>query len=139
VADELDATVVEREETPVMCLRAGGLDRIGATWERLEAAVGSPGGRRFSGAMEVPAMEYRACVELQEGDDPAALGLEVAVLPGGAYLRTRLHGEPPGVHQEIAPIFERLVTLAGHDPTRPSLEHYRRRDEIDLFLPIAPP
>jgi hypothetical protein len=31
---------------------------------------------------------------------------------------------------------EAVVPLRGRDETRPSLEHYRRHDEIDLLLPI---
>jgi hypothetical protein len=37
----------------------------------------------------------------------------------------------------IAPTFDELVRRAEPDPSRPSIEHYRRRDEIDLLLPIA--
>jgi hypothetical protein len=73
---------------------------------------------------------------LREGDDPQALGLETGMLPGGRYLRTRLHGEPPDVYGRIGPTFEALVATTPPDESRPSLEHYRRRDEIDLLLPV---
>jgi hypothetical protein len=53
-------------------------------------------------------------------DDPAALGLESGRLPGGRYLRTRLRGEPRQL-----------------DESSPSIEFYRRHDEIDLLLPVA--
>jgi DNA gyrase inhibitor GyrI len=81
--------------------------------------------------------EYRACVEAREGDDPTALGLESGRLPGGRYLRTRLRGEPPQVYERIAPTFGALVKTTRPDETRPSIEFYRRRDEIDLLLPVA--
>ena len=88
------------------------------------------------GAVEESAA-YLACAERKEGDDPDALGLESLVLPGGRYLRERLHGEPPGVYDQIAPAFQTLAEQAEVDETRPSIEFYRRRDEIDLLLPVT--
>ena len=72
----------------------------------------------------------------RDGDDPEALGLESGSLPGGRYLRARLRGEPPDVYERIAPTFAALESAARQDTTRPSLELYRRRDEIDLLLPV---
>jgi hypothetical protein len=63
-------------------------------------------------------------------------GLESGTLPGGRYLRARPRGEPPGVYERIGPTFDELVRERKPDETRPSLGHYRRRDEIDLLLPI---
>jgi hypothetical protein len=57
-------------------------------------------------------------------------------LPGGRYLRARLRGDPPGLYERIKPTFDELIREAAADETRPSLEHYRRHDEIDLLLPI---
>jgi hypothetical protein len=33
--------------------------------------------------------------------------------------------------------FEELMKHASSDETRPSIEFYRRHDEIDLLLPVA--
>jgi hypothetical protein len=130
------ATVVERPEVPVMCVRASDdLPDIRAAWEKLESIVPLQG-RKFFGAVEV-GVAYLACAERKEGDDPDALGLESLVLPGGRYLRERLRGEPPDVYDQIAPGFQTLAEQAEVDPTRPSIEFYRRRDEIDLLLPVA--
>jgi len=109
---------------------------IGRGWERLEAVVGLRG-RKFFGAFDPSTREYRACVQVREGDDPAALGLESGTLPGGRYLRARLRGEPPEVYERIGPTFEAMVETARPDRTRPSLELYRRRNEIDLLLPVV--
>ena len=77
------------------------------------------------------------CVQVREGDDPTALGLEPGTLPGGRYLRARLRGEPPEVYERIGPTFATLVKAARPDPPRPSLEFCRHRDEIDVLLPVA--
>jgi hypothetical protein len=61
-------------------------------------------GRKFFGTFDSSTREYRVCVQVNEGDDPAAaLGLESGTLPGGRYLRARLRGEPPGVYERIGP------------------------------------
>ena len=131
------AQPVEREPTPVMFVRCGdAVAEIQATWARFEQLVGLRG-RRFYGAYYPPTKEYRVCAELREGDDAEALGLESGELPGGRYLRARLRGEPPAVYERIGPIFEALVRRATQDERRPSIELYRRRDEIDLLLPVA--
>jgi hypothetical protein len=87
---------------------------IGRAWERLEATTGLRG-RKFFGAFYPATGEYRACVQAQEGDDPAALGLQSGRLPGGP------------LPQDAAP----RRAAAGVRAHR----HVLR--EIDLLLPIA--
>lgn len=131
------ASVVLRSEVHVMFLRTSNLPQdIGRGWARLEELVGTRG-RKFYGALDLPTGEYRVCVELKANDDPVALGLETGVLPGGRYLRARLVGEPPAVYDRIGPAFNHLERVVPPDPTRPEIEFYRKRDEIDLLLPIA--
>ena len=137
VPDDVVATPVERAETEVMFLRTADEPvEMRRGWERLEAVVGLRG-RRFFGAFDPATREYRVCVQVREGDDPAALGLERGTLPGGRYLRARLRGEPPALYERIGPTFEALVSSATPDETRPSIEFYRGRDEVDLLLPVA--
>ena len=129
--------VVERDDVPVMFRRV--IDEPAAIrrgWAELEEAVGSLRGRKFYGAFDPTSSEYRVCVALREGDDPEALSLEIGTLPGGRYLQVRLQGEPPAVYDLIGPTFERLARRPDRDPDRPELEFYRRRDEIDLLLPV---
>jgi DNA gyrase inhibitor GyrI len=109
---------------------------MGPAWERLEGLTGTRG-RKFFGAFYPSTKEYRVCVQVKEGDHPAALGLEVDTLPGGRYLRERIRGEPPALYERIAPTFGELLKQATSDETRPSIEFYRRHDEIDLLLPLA--
>jgi hypothetical protein len=137
VSEELSASPVERDELAVLFIRTpDDPEQFGPAFQRLEELVGTRG-RKFYGAFYPGKNEYRACVVTKDEDDPAALGLEAGTLPGGRYLRTRLRGEPPELYGRIAPTFDKLVALAAADHTRPSLEFYRRHDELDLFLPIA--
>ena len=128
---------VERSEIAVMFLPTQVEPaKMQVAWALLEELVGLRG-RKFFGAFNPSTGEYRVCVLVREGDDPDALGLESGTLPGGKYLRARLYGDPPGVYEQIHPTFAALVEAASPDSTRPSIEFYRRHDEIDLLLPIA--
>ena len=130
-----EPAVVEREEIAVQFVAVeDGLEHIRRAWDDLEAAVALHR-RRFWGAFYPESNEYRACVEVRSGDAPVP-GLEAGTLPGGRFLRARLHGEPPGVYERIGPTFDELLAASEHDRSRPSLEYYRRRDDIDLLLPV---
>jgi hypothetical protein len=135
---ELPEALVQREEVSVMFKRvADDPAAISRGWGELEEALGSLRGRKFYGAFDSAIGEYRVCVEIREGDVPDELGLELGRLPGGRYLRARLQGDPPDVYDMIAPTFERLAKSADCDPSRPGIEFYRRRDVIDLLLPVS--
>ena len=69
-----------------------------AAWRGLGAARSGWWGftaRKFFGTFDPSTGEYRVCAQIREGDDPAALGLETTMIPGGTYLRARLRGDPP--------------------------------------------
>jgi hypothetical protein len=126
---------IEREEIAVQFVRVrDGLGEIRRAWDELEAVVDLHG-RRFYGAFDSVANDYRACVEMREGDELVP-GLESGTLPGGRFLRARLRGDPPGIYERIKPTFDEMVQQKEPDESRPSLEHYRRHDEIDLLLPV---
>jgi Integron-associated effector binding protein len=126
---------VEREEMAMQFVRVpDGLDEIGRAWNELESVVALRG-RHFYGAFDPVADDYRACVEVRGGDELVP-GLENGTLPGGRYLRARLRGEPPELYERIKPTFDAMLEQAKPDESRPSLEHYRRHDELDLLLPI---
>ena len=128
-------TEIEREEIAVQFVRVpDGLEHIRRAWDQLEAVVDLRC-RHFYGAFDPVADDYRACVEMRDGDDFVP-SLESGTLPGGRYLRARLRGEPPAVYGQIGPTFEEMMREAKADTSRPGLEYYRRRDEIDLLLPI---
>jgi hypothetical protein len=136
---DAEAQVVERDEVVVLFRRAAK-DEVGAirtAWAELEEAVGLLRGRKFYGSYDPRTDEYRACVEKHGDDSAEALGLEPGVLPGGRFARVRLRGEPPAIYDLIGPTMQRLATGRDDaDPSRPSLEFYRRFDEIDLLLPV---
>jgi hypothetical protein len=130
--------VVERPDVPVMFVRtADDQPSITRAWAELEGTIGSLRGRKFYGLFDPVGREYRACVELQPGDDPDALGLLRGTLPGGRYAQERLRGEPPAVYALIAPTFQKLAQRPDCDRQRPSMEFYRRRDVIDLLQPVG--
>lgn len=129
--------LVEREPVPVMFKRvADEQSSISRGVAEVEEAVGLRG-RKYYGAFEIGGDEYRVCVQLRDGDDPAALGLEVGTLPGGRYARVRLEGKPPGLYALIAPSFERLSVRPDRDASRPGIEYYRSHGVIDLLLPVG--
>lgn len=129
--------VVERRPIAIQYVVAARdeTEDIRRAWDELETVV-ELHGRRFYGAYYPNEREYRACVELRDDEAPVA-GLATGTVPGGFYLRARLTAEPPGVYERIRPTFEELLLRAEPDPDRPSLEFYRRRDEIDLLLPVS--
>ena len=129
--------LIELDDVPVMFKRvADEPDAIARGMADVEEAVGLRG-RKYYGAFEADGDDYRVCVKLRERDDPEALGLEVGTLPGGRYARVRLTGEAPEVYRLIGPAFERLSQRPDRDRARPGIEFYRRRDVIDLLLPVV--
>jgi hypothetical protein len=134
----MHADTTDREDTPVVYAASpSGPDDIpGAAkraWGELEAVL-APKGRKAFGYWSPQDQEYRACFSRLETDDPAALGLEETVLPGGPYRRARLKGE--GLYDGIGPTFDELAKDADVDDTRPFLEFYRREDEVDVLVPV---
>jgi DNA gyrase inhibitor GyrI len=126
---------IEREPTRVAFLRTrDDPAAIARAWQDLEDVVDLRGGR-FFGVVEPAGDEYRACVELRPDDDPVKWGFETGTIPGGAYLRVRLRGEPPEIYEQIGPRMAELEAATDRDEHRPLIEFYRRRDEIDLLVP----
>jgi hypothetical protein len=126
---------VERVEIAVQFIRVpDGIEHIRRAWDELEAVVALRG-RHFYGAFDPVADDYRACVEVRDGDELVP-SLESGTLPGGRYLRARLRGDPPAVYERIGPTVDELERERTPDTSRPLLEWYRRLDEIDVLLPI---
>ncbi|MFG1896040.1 GyrI-like domain-containing protein [Micromonospora zamorensis] len=136
-AGDLSTRCVERDETAVLFIAtADEQDAITEAWDRLETMVGSLQGRKFFGVFGPPDGAYRVCVQVQDGADAALAGLQSGSIPGGQYLSTTLRGEPPEIYTHIPERYAELMRAADHDSTRPSIEFYRRRDSIDLLIPV---
>jgi hypothetical protein len=130
--------LVERADMAVRYVQVKDeLSEIQVAWPQLEAAVGQLRGRRFVAAFDPIEGWYRACVAIQPDVSAAEQALPEAIIPGGRFLRVRLRGEPPGVYEEIAPAYALLEAAGARDDSRPSLEHYRRLDEIDVLMPVT--
>lgn len=110
------------------------LPAIQDLWPRFERLVGLRGRRMYA---MVSAGTYAACTPVRDDDDPARLGLDTGILPGGWYLQARIAAEPPGLYERIGPAVEALEALASPvDPARPVVEYYRRHDVIELWVPV---
>lgn len=136
VASVSDMSIVERRPVAVMWRRIPDeVPAMQTTWAEVEASVGLRG-RTYFGAFDPADETYLVCAVLKDGDDPAAHGLELGELPGGRFARKRLRGEPPALYDQIGPGFAELHAAFDVDLSRLELEHYRRRDELDLYVPI---
>jgi hypothetical protein len=128
---------LEREPVPVLLARcADELPAIQELWPRFERAVGLRG-RKMYGAADVAAGRYFSCTPIRPDDDASALGLEVGELAGGRFRRGRLVGEPPAVYGQIGPGVAELEAIGGVDRSRPVVEFYKRRDQIELWVPLV--
>jgi hypothetical protein len=129
--------IVVREPIDVMLVSvADELSEIQRAWAAFERAVGLRG-RKFYGAFDPVTNTYSVCAVLRPGDDPSVFGAERGTLPGGRYACVRLLGEPPAVYEQIAPTAQHLAQRTDADPTRPTLEYYRRHNVIDVLVPIV--
>jgi len=113
----------------------GGPSGAPAAFAVIEAALGSLQGRRFFATYD--RAEYRACVAIQGGDDPTALGLTIGRIPGGEYERTRMADWQNHI-DEIGPTFQAMAAATEPDWSRPCIESYRSSNELLLLLPVKP-
>jgi hypothetical protein len=126
------------KEIPIMYLETRDLsNQIPATFIDLESRLDTLQGRKFYGTFNDMDGIYQACVAIQEGDDPASLGLKVGVIAGGLYARAKVMDWAKNV-KKIGEQFEQLAEdYKGRiDNTRPSIEFYRRHNEVICLLPI---
>jgi hypothetical protein len=126
---------VTLDELPVLVVAKDGEpgEAAGPAFTELEAALPSLRGRRFYGYYEPSEKRYFACVVARDDDIP---GLDRETLPGGAYARTRLHGQPPEVYGRIGETFDRVAKSVAVDSSRPWLEYYRSENQVDVLVPV---
>jgi hypothetical protein len=132
---ELKVDWLRREPTRIMFQAVPDeLPTIQRAWAGLEELVGMSG-RKFYGVFDVPADQYLVCAEIKPDDPADSFGLRTGELAGGEYLRVRLRGEPPEVYGQIKAGFDVLHASAARDPRRHDVEFYKRRNEIELWMP----
>ena len=131
---------VERSEMEVLRVRANMQGKGPAeAMQVLESKLPSIKGRRFYGTFRLlpGGEEYFACVERTPIDNPEALGLEAATVPGGLYVRRKiLDWEKVIAEGKLSSIFEEMVSRYRIDPDRPEIEYYRSMRELHLLLPV---
>ncbi len=131
----MPSDLVQLDRVDVMYVREYGKPSEEAFAE-LEAVVGLKG-RRFYGVGNERAGQYRACVRRRKQDDPSSLGLRTGAIEGGLHAFERLIGDYKALIALIGPTFEGMRARHPVDSSRPSIEFYRRHDEIVLYLPVS--
>jgi hypothetical protein len=131
-------TVVTLPDIPVMYV-AGEAGRPIAeqaprAFRALEAKLRSLKGRKFYGV--VLGNEYRACVVIDAGDDPASLPHPTWTLPGGKYVRRRVVDWERQLDL-IGSTIQALLQRPDVDPSRPCVEYYRSQRELLVLVPIV--
>jgi DNA gyrase inhibitor GyrI len=120
----------------------GGPSGAGAAFDRLEGRMKTLRGRKMYGVLYPGNPErYFACLRLDDAtsDD---LGFERASVPGGLYGRRLIRGWDSKL-PELPHFFDTLRaelvdTGYVHDRERPSIEYYRRVDELIIMVPVLP-
>jgi hypothetical protein len=122
----------------LLALRAeGGPRGASAAFGELERRIGSLRGRRFVGVFDEAKGTYWAGVVPVAGDDASRLGLEAVDVPAGDYAQRTLVGWKARP-ASIGEAFVAMTKAHSFDASRPSVELYRRDDEVDLWLPVLP-
>jgi hypothetical protein len=129
---------IERQDISVMERSTDDdLPHIQGIWPVFECLVGLRG-RKMYDRVDGRRKTYTVCTPVKPDDDPGALGLERGTLPGGAYLRGRLIGEPSWIYPRIGIAVQELESQALIDQARPVIEFYRRHDQVELWIPFLP-
>lgn len=130
-------TVVTMDDIPVMYVDGEKgrpiAEQAPAAFEKLEAELPSLKGRKFYGVQSDGL--YRACVALNETDDPSVLPHPAWVIPGGRYARRKIRDWEQHIDQ-IVQAFNDLHRDNEVDPARPNIEYYRSQRELFCLVPI---
>jgi hypothetical protein len=121
------------KDVKVMCITAESMDKIKDTFSKLEASLPTIKGRKFYGTFHRGV--YKACVAFQDGDNPAALGLESEIIPGGKFVSGKLDNWAEHI-DEIGNWFMTMTKEVNWDESRPSIEYYRSMTELIMYLPV---
>lgn len=128
---------VNLEEILVMYIVSpNGPPGAGDAFKKLEDAIDwQLKGRKFYGTMMGKDGEYRANMNVMEGDDTEKLGFNTWTIPGGKYYKEKIADWEKHV-AEIAPKCNDIISKTNYDTTRPIIEFYRSQAELFIFVPI---
>lgn len=132
--------IVSLPTIPVMCSLVVGVENVSKAVDSVEEKLNHKlTGRKCYGVSteDENGLHYRACIAIQEGDDPTALGLTPSEIPGGKYAKDRIR--PWDYKKDVPRLiekFEKMTKEYEKDEARPSVEFYRRHDDLILYLPI---
>lgn len=112
---------------------------VQSAFDSLEKKIIKRSQRKMLGALNVSndLPEYKACIEQSDIDNPAFLGLESYMLPGGKYISGKLINWTLNTHL-IKEMFGEMSYKYIFDASRPQLEYYKSKRELILMLPIVP-
>ena len=109
----------------------------GEAFNKLESSLETLKGRKFYATFQYSTGQYRACVAIENSDDPEKHRFQKWSIPGGLYAQEKLQDWTEHA-DEIPTIFTKLSQeYKGRiDSSRPSIEFYKSQKELVLLLPI---
>lgn len=135
---DLTSTVIERPLLQLAVARAESFpEGVADAFARVEGSLPTLRGRKFYGvAREGPqGVEYFAGVAIADETEAAVLGLPSMVVAAGPWARSRLAGGADSV-ASIPSVVDGLIARHGMDPSRPVLEFYKSRDQLEVLVPV---
>ncbi len=102
-------------------------------FDKLEKHLTTLKGRKFYGTFLNE--EYRACVEVEELDNPSEKEIITGIIPGGRYLKKKIENWLENL-DKIGSTFESMAATNTEDKSRPRIEFYRSMKELFLLFPI---
>src|SRR5690242_2920413 len=134
----MEISYVELQEMPILRVKADMKGKgPSAAFNLLESKLPTIKARKFYGTFQfVPnGEEYYACVLRVDSDDPEKMQLETGTIPGGWYAKSKLMDWEKNL-SKLPGLFDEMARTHDIDRARPSLEFYRSRTEMHLFLPV---
>lgn len=135
---DLKSTVIERPRLILAVARAESFpEGVADAFARVEGCLPTLKGRKFYGVVWEGAqgVEYFAGVAAADETEAAVLGLPSMVIEAGLWARSRLD-DWEGTVSRIPLVVDMLIDRHGLDPSRPVLEFYKSRDELEILVPM---
>ena len=109
----------------------------GEAFNKLESSLKTLKGRKFYATFQYSTGQYRACVAIEDNDEPEHLGFPKWSIPAGLYAEEKLKNWTEHA-DEIPDLFGKMSQeYKGRiDSDRPSIEFYKSQKELILLLPI---